>query len=67
MIMGGLLGPGHVIVLTVVFLVLFISSLVLIIKNEDEILKVVWIILIIILPVLGSMIYILKHMLTRKT
>jgi len=67
MIMGGLLGPVHIIVLTVIFLILFISALVLIIKNERGGLKVVWIILIIILPILGSLIYILNHLLTRKT
>ncbi len=67
MIMGGLLGPVQVIVLTLIFLVLFISALVLIIKNERDSLKVVWIILIIILPILGSLIYILKHLLTRKS
>jgi uncharacterized membrane protein YhaH (DUF805 family) len=67
MIMGGLLGPVQVIILTIIFLVLFITSLVLIIKNERDILKVVWIILIIILPILGSLIYILKYLLTKKS
>ena len=64
--MGGLLGPIHVIVLTIIFLALFITALVLIIKNEKNSLKLIWIILIIILPVLGSLIYIFKHLFTRN-
>ncbi|MFO7851313.1 MAG: hypothetical protein ACQERS_06695 [Bacteroidota bacterium] len=65
MMLGGVLGPVGVILLVVVFLVLFISALILILKNEKGWQQIVWIIIILILPIVGAGIYLLKHAIER--
>jgi len=64
--MSGLIGPVQVIILSIIFLVLFITALVLILKKERDYLKIIWIVLIIIFPIIGSIIYILYYLLSKR-
>lgn len=62
----GLVGPTRIIIGTIIYLLLTISSLYLILKNEKKLFIFFWILLILFIPFLGSIIYLFKHFINRK-
>jgi len=60
--LSGILTPVHVLILLALHLVLFVASLVLILKHERGYLQMLWIALVLIFPVLGALIYLVRFL-----
>ncbi|MGY0391474.1 PLDc N-terminal domain-containing protein [Bizionia sp. KMM 8389] len=57
-----IISPTILVVVTLLIIALFITSLVFVFKNEQQpIFKLLWTLFIVFVPVLGSIIYILKY------
>lgn len=64
--MRGVLTPYHIILFSVLFLIVFFYSIILILKNEKKIRIPIWILITLIFPFVGSIIYIFKYFIGRK-
>jgi predicted membrane channel-forming protein YqfA (hemolysin III family) len=64
--MSGILSPIHVFILLALHLILFVTALVLILKHEKGYLQLLWIILTLVFPVLGALIYLLRFFVQRN-
>lgn len=64
--MGGIISPIGILFLIIVYLALFISSLLLILKNEDGFLKLLWVVVVFLFPFIGSIIYIASFFISKK-
>jgi len=64
--MSGLAGPFGILSAGILFLALFIIALILILKNEKEAAKPLWILVILLVPIVGALIYLLKHAMYRS-
>ncbi len=64
--MGGMFGPFATLTGGIVFLALFIIALVLILKNEQDAAKPLWILVIVFVPILGALIYLLKYAMDKR-
>ncbi len=62
----GIVGPIGVLTFIISYLLITITSLVFILKNEKGLDMFLWLLVIFMLPFLGGGIYILKHFLSRK-
>jgi hypothetical protein len=59
--MAMIIGPYGIIILGIIILTLFIIALRLILKNEKGINQHLWILFLIIFPVIGSLVAIIKY------
>jgi hypothetical protein len=57
----GIIGPLEIIGLLIIYFLVTISSLYLVVKNEKSLFIFFWILIIIFIPIFGSIIYIGKH------
>ena len=64
--MGGMIGPIGVIILGIIYLILIIAAIYFILKEETNLARAVWIIIVLIFPIVGALIYIAKHFLNPK-
>mgnify|MGYP006288807715 CR=1 FL=1 len=64
--MGGIVGPAGMLLVGIVFLVLFIIALILILKNEKDAALPLWILVILLIPILGAVIYLIKYAMDRS-
>jgi hypothetical protein len=62
----GIIGPFGIIFLVISYLLITIYAIVLILKNEKKLELFLWLLIIFFIPILGSIIYILKHKLNSK-
>lgn len=60
-----LIGPYHILGFIGTYLVLLISTLYLIGKYEKRWIYFIWLITLIVIPILGSIAYLLKHFTTK--
>ena len=63
--MGGIIGPPGIMTAGIIFLALFITALILILKNEKDSAKPLWILVILLVPIVGALIYLLKYGMDR--
>ncbi|UZO79311.1 hypothetical protein NBT05_10045 [Aquimarina sp. ERC-38] len=63
----GLLTPEKIITGGIFYVVLLVTALYMVIKNENKIFVFLWILFILFLPILGSIIYIAKFFLDRNS
>jgi hypothetical protein len=66
-IICGIIGPIGIIVLLSIYFLLTITALYFVVKNEKSLFLFFWIILILFIPLLGSIIYIGKHYLEKNS
>ncbi|MCG6190220.1 MULTISPECIES: PLDc N-terminal domain-containing protein [Maribellus] len=59
-------GSSQNIVVFVIYLVLIILAIALILKNEKKTHRVLWLMVVILFPYIGSVIYLLKYLLTKR-
>ena len=64
--LSGILTPVHVVILLALHLVLFVASLVLILKHEKGSIQLLWIALVLIFPVFGALIYLVRFFMQRN-
>jgi hypothetical protein len=63
-----LVNPIILFIITLLAISLFVVSLIFIFKNEQKpLFKLLWTLFIIALPILGSIIYIIKYIVEKKT
>jgi hypothetical protein len=60
-ILGGIIGPIGVLVLGICYALLTIISLYLVVKSEKSLSLFLWILLILVFPIIGSLIYLARH------
>ncbi len=64
--MAFIAGPFGILTGGIVFLVLFIIALILILKHEKDAAKPLWILVILLVPIVGALVYLLKYAMDRK-
>ncbi len=62
----GIMGPTGVIGVSMVYALITLTALYFVIKNEKSTSLFIWILLILLFPVIGGLIYLAKHFLNRK-
>lgn len=65
--MGGIVGPTGILLVGIIFLVLFIIALILILKNEKDAALPIWILVILLVPIVGAVIYLIKYAMDQKS
>lgn len=66
MIFLGIIHPSDIIIGTIVYLFITILALYLILKNEKSYFIFLWVLLSLLVPFIGSVIYIAKHFINKK-
>ena len=62
-----IINPITLIIISLIATTIFILSLIYIFKNEEKpLFKILWTLFVIFLPVIGSLIYILKYFIDKK-
>jgi len=64
--MSGIISPIGVLFLAAIYLTLVITSLYLILKNEDGYIKLFWIVLVLFIPFVGSIVYLGNHLISKN-
>lgn len=59
--MSGVVGPLQILLIAGIYIIVIIYSLIMVLKNERGSLKVIWILVIMLLPFIGSVLYLFKH------
>ncbi len=62
----GIIGPTGVMALSIVYVLITLTALYFVIKNEKSTSLFIWILLILFFPVVGGFIYLAKHFLNKK-
>lgn len=65
--MGGIVGPAGILLVGIIFLVLFIIALILILKNEKDAALPIWILVILLVPIVGAVIYLIKYGMDQRS
>lgn len=61
LIVLGIVGPFQVLLIAGAYLALLIAALILVFKNEKGWLALIWAAIVLLMPFLGSLVYLLKH------
>ena len=64
--MAAILSPIHLLIIIVLYLVVLIASIYLILKNEKGYLTILWIVIVLAFPFIGSIIYLAKSLVSTK-
>ena len=59
-------GSQQNIVILIVYIILIVFAIALILKNEKKYQRILWLIVVILFPYIGSVIYLLKYFLTQR-
>lgn len=63
-VFGGIIGPTGVVILITLYALLFLSSMYLVVKHEKSLSLFLWILVILIFPFIGSLIYLGRYFIT---
>lgn len=66
MILLGILSPTGLVLLIIVYLLVLISSLFFVFKNENGLIMFIWLIAILFFPLIGGLIYLFKYFITQR-
>lgn len=64
--MNGIFQSTQNIVVFIIYLILIVFAIALILKNEKKITRILWLMVVILFPYIGSVIYLLKYFLSVK-
>lgn len=64
--MENVTGSSQNIVILVIYLILIILAIALILKNEKKTPRILWLMVVILFPYIGSVIYLMKYLLTKR-
>jgi hypothetical protein len=64
--MGGIVGPFGVLILIILLISLLITSIYYIIKTEKDPYRIIWILVVLFLPFIGSIIYLASYSIKKN-
>jgi hypothetical protein len=65
--MGGIISPVELLLIIAFYLALVITAIYLVMKNERNYHQPLWVMIILLFPFFGSLIYLARHFLTRPS